>query len=369
MNDITYFINKDYKIIKGPNWFIVVPKQKELNKEENKYYQHSNSDKICKICNSIFRFGPNRRIVCICKLFVKCNYCGKYFESLKTKEFINYIANKDIINISCSNECRIKNLNKNWENNYEKMKHNSINNLYKAREKKEILKEQDSNYSKKEKEIALNALIYARLYWEKHPKEQRKHLTKQSRRLAKEIKNNTEFGKNLKDIRANNGMKTINLAKRARLENIKKSILKLDIKIDENLIDVLKIFELRKNDICGAYAIKAKFKNYKGTNKENKIYKLLVCKSKYIYNEIYWVLRILSQPEKQDRNENWTIAKWWYISNLYYNFEFILLTDPDGVSEEEALLIEAKYALSNNMFVEFEENKKPIIEKHAYFSL
>ena len=159
-------------------------------------------------------------------------------------------------------------------------------------------------------------------------------------------------------------------AKEARLNKIKEKLSNLSLNITENSININNIFKLRKNDICGSYIIKAKYKGDVETEKEGNIYKLLPCKSKKMYDEICWVLRVLSQPDKQDKNAEWTIAKWWYISNLYYDFEFKLLTDPNGVSEEEALIYEAKYAVDNDLFVEFKDksNKIPNINKHAYFS-
>lgn len=149
------------------------------------------------------------------------------------------------------------------------------------------------------------------------------------------------------------GILNIHYAQEAKIQAVKDSISQLNLIITENSIDTSKIFELKQNDIYGAYVIRAKFKAYKNTDKENNIYNVLVCKSVKIYNEIYWVLRVLSHPEKQNKivsdNNLWTVAKWWYISNLYYDFEFILLTDKNGVSEEEALLVEAKYAFDNDM--------------------
>ena len=128
-----------------------------------------------------------------------------------------------------------------------------------------------------------------------------------------------------------NSIENLQKAKEARIQAVKDSISQLNLIITENSIDTSKIFELKQNDIYGAYVIKAKFKAYKDRNKENNIYNVLVCKSVKIYNEIYWVLRVLSHPEKQNKivseNNPWTAAKWWYISNLYYDFEFVLLTD------------------------------------------
>ena len=119
--------------------------------------------------------------------------------------------------------------------------------------------------------------------------------------------------------------------------------------------------------------IKAKFKYYKGTDRENEVFRLGPFKSVKVYDEMYWAFRVLSQPEKQDRfDSDWTITKWWYIANLYYDFEFKLLTNENGVSEEEALVTEAAYASKHNLFVEFTEDGEgrriPIVEKHAYWS-
>lgn len=79
----------------------------------------------------------------------------------------------------------------------------------------------------------------------------------------------------------------------------------------------------------------------------------------------------MSNPEKQDKNDfNWTIAKWWYMANLYYNFEFVLLTDKNGISEEEAILIEAKYGFDSNMICNREQIKIDGYSKtHSYWNL
>jgi len=136
------------------------------------------------------------------------------------------------------------------------------------------------------------------------------------------------------------------------------------------------IRNLKQNDICGAYVLKAKFKGYIGTERKNEVFKLLPCKSKYIYDEMDWEQRVCSQPGKQDwiitEQNPWNIAKWWYISNLYYDFEFELLTDPNGVSNEEALYAEYNYADKNDLYVEFTTDEQgrriPVVEKHAYWS-
>ena len=202
-----------------------------------------------------------------------------------------------------------------------------------------------------------------------------KEMREQSRKMGKDWQSSKEGKKFL--LKHNQSVKMREQAKqigikiqRDKIEIIKTQFKNIPIIITKKHININNIFELKNNIICGAYAIKAKFKDYKGTEKENEVFNLLVCKSVNIYNEIYWVLRVLSQPKKQDKeNEAWTIAKWWYIANLYYDFEFILLTDENGVSEKEALLAETKYAIDNNMFVEFDYNKHPIISKHSYFSL
>ena len=163
-------------------------------------------------------------------------------------------------------------------------------------------------------------------------------------------------------------------AKKSFLEKIKNQLNSINITFNNKNIDYYKIKELKENDICGAYVIKAKFKNYKGSPKENLVFNLLACKSNKIYKEIYWILRVLSQPEKQDKivseDNPWTIAKWWYISNLYYDFEFVLITNENGVSEEEALLTETKYGLNNNMICDKEQIiTKGFSETHSYWNL
>lgn len=171
-------------------------------------------------------------------------------------------------------------------------------------------------------------------------------------------------GKGLKKVKEN------------KIKKIQNKIDSFNFKLNSIPIKNEDIRNLKQNDICGAYVLKAKFKGYKGTKRENEVFKLLPCKSKYIYDEMNWEQRVCSQPEKQDwiitLNNPWNIAKWWYISNLYYDFEFELLTDPNGVTEDEALYAEYSYADKNDLYVEFTTDEKgrriPIVEKHAYWS-
>ena len=158
-----------------------------------------------------------------------------------------------------------------------------------------------------------------------------------------------------------------------KLIDLYEKINSINFKLNNSNVNYFDISKLKENDICGAYLIRGKYK------KNGVIYDLLTCKSKNIYNEISWVLRVISQPEKQDKvvtdDNPWTIAKWWYIANLYYDIEFILLTDLNGVSEEKSLLIEAKYAIEHDLVIKFDKKHIPQIDhetgngKHGYWSL
>lgn len=167
------------------------------------------------------------------------------------------------------------------------------------------------------------------------------------------------------EIRKECGKKNIVKAKEFKINAIKEQLSNINVLINNKIIKYDDIRNLYENDICGVYLIRGKYK------KDNEIYNLLVCKSINVYNEIYWILRVLSQSEKQDKyNNSWTTAKWWYIANLYYDFEFTLLTDEKGVSENEALLAEAIYGIENNMICDKEQIIKDGYSKnHSYWSL
>ena len=195
--------------------------------------------------------------------------------------------------------------------------------------------------------------------------------------LRKLLNENEDFKNKMFEIHSKNGKihGPINLkkSKEKRIAELKKLFEENPIQFNSKFISFEKLQELRQNDICGTWVINAKFKAYKGTNRENEIFKIGPFKSKKVYDEMYWAFRVLSQPEKQDKFDlDWTIAKWWYFANLYYDFEFELLTDKNGVSEEEALVTEAAYASKYDLFIEFTEDKKgkriPVVEKHGYWS-
>ena len=316
---ILYFKKLGYKIKEGPNWFVVVAKEEELKLKENNFKKFYGKN-ICCFCGEHFLKTASVQFSCgCCKIFFECKNCKKYFEFLKIKEENrNKIINNEILNKFCRN-C-------------------SSLNASKLATIRNIELWNDLEWSKNQKQRVLKNLEFAHKYWKDKP-----------------------------------NLNPLSEANKNKIKNIKLKIDNLNLILIKNSIDVSKIEKLKKNDICGSYVIKAKFKDDLKTNNENCIYPLLVCKSKYIYDEIRWILRVLSQPEKQDKNAEWTIAKWWYIANLYYDFEFELLTDPNGVSDEEALLYEAKYAIDNDLFVEFKsdnnKNRIPNIKKHAYFSL
>lgn len=170
-----------------------------------------------------------------------CDYCGKYF----LKEYVRHniieaINNNEKIIAYCCNDCtskaNLKFANKYWkENPEEKIKQSKIN-------------------------------VKRAIQWHKdHPKESLK-------------------------ISLNN----LDEANKIRIKKIKDEISKLNLAINENSININNIKNLCENDICGSYVLKGKYKN----DKSHQIYNLLVCKSIKVYKEIYWILRVLSQPEK-----------------------------------------------------------------------
>lgn len=359
---ILYFQKLGYKIKEGPNWFLIIPKKEYLLKAKNDSKKKMLA-RYCNLCNSKFEFGSARQNNCLhCILYVKCTNCNIYFESNNnTKYVIEQVSNGNLIESFCSKDC---------SNKFNIIKaHNTLNENPEIRinvGKKNI--KIANKYWETHKEERLENLQKANKYWDQHPNEAKKQRETARNKAHQKLKNlwcDEVWSKRQKEISSRN----ILIANKLKIEEMKQKVSNLNINIFESYIDISNILELKNNDICGTYLIKAKFKNDIQTNKEKNIYKLLVCKSKRIYNEIYWILRVLSQPEKQDKNAEWTIAKWWYIANLYYDFEFILLTDPNGISEEDALLYEAKYAIDNDLFVEFKSLKNPKIDKHAYFSL
>ena len=468
---VKYFKDLGYKIKKGLNWFIVIPKEEEIEKENNKiekYFVH----KTCTICNSDYKPNNSRQNVCkCCKLFLKCAFCGKYF--LKSNTGDKYLK-KCILNNNRIEEyfhikgcCSSFYLKKRW-NNSEWAETVGLpankENIKKAQARVEYLRENDPEWRERQNKISVQNLEYANTknkelretnpeYVEKMRQSSSKNIKKAQEKYLELLKdrewfeniflkgldkthghnrnlwkNDKEWSANMRKICAENGTQTIHfaqekqiwlrendpewrererqqsqkniaiankyldehpeirrenakIARELRLQQIKESLLSLSLSVSENSIDVSfeNILKLSKNDICGAYAIKAKYKNDINTKKDGKVYNLLVCKSVKMYDEVYWALRVISQPEKQNKiiseTNPWTSAKWWYIANLYYDFEFVLLTDQNSVSEEEALLVEAKYAVDNDMFIEFDENHVPQVEyevrngKHRYFSL
>ena len=224
-----------------------------------------------------------------------------------------------------------------------------------AREIKENLIKTDENYRIKNRQIAIENLekAYEKNNWL--------------------WKNDEEWAENQRKICAENGKKTIHFALEAKIQNLKELFSENPIKLNGKSISFDDLAKLKKNDICGTWVLEARFKDYKGTIREKEIFKLGPFKSIKVYDEMDWARRVVTQPEKQDRwNIEWVIAKWWYFANLYYDFNLVLLTDENGVTEEEALIAEAAYASKYDLFVEFttdEEGRRiPIIEKHAYWS-
>ena len=113
------------KTIKGPNWILIQPNQKDLNDVYNKSFYHSNFDKICIICGVKFKYGRNNLINCKQhKLIVECPVCHKThelnFDNLsrtQTSEIINKIHKNEEIYHCCSLECRQKLIYENQKKN------------------------------------------------------------------------------------------------------------------------------------------------------------------------------------------------------------------------------------------------------------
>lgn len=404
----------------GPNWIVCIPEQKLIDDYSKESRYHTLYIKHCTICNSSFKHGLKTTSICkCCKLFIKCNYCNNYFKTNKPIYFINQIENNEKIIAYCSRKCsckingteNIKKFNERVKTDKELQeimykarsyvgKNFGKKNIYKAleslhNEHHDILVQNGKNVQKwlddnPEERIRINtenaqkAGIKNKELWD-DPKwaERQREICLENLEKAYKIsnylwENDKEWAEKQKNILAENGKKcgakNLQKARLKRIEKIKESLNNINISLDYSLIDYNSIISLCKKDICGAYVIKAKFKNSVQTEKEENVHNILVCKSKNLYDEIYWVLKVISQPEKQDKvitdDNPWTIAKWWYISNLYYDFKFILLTDKNGVSEEEALLAEAKYGFDHDMFCDKEQIEIDGYSKnHSYWNL
>lgn len=402
--------------------YIIKPTKEEIE-EYGKNFRFHGEVKICEICKSEFDYGDNRVTICgCCKIVYQCPQCKSINTNIIRKGELNKRKIPFLKELASENEifkfyhfCDIY-CSQSFRGNLPYMrKSRSESNLkYRAEHPEEAKKQFEDCRKAAEKwrkenpeEVRNLAMIGIKsmLKWqEKHPEEaliQKQEACKSMQNILEDLRENEEWSKRQAKIALENLEKAnavldelwkdsewakwriellngnLEKAREVRINKIKEQISKFPIFINKNSIDINNIQKLIKNDICGAYVIKAKFKSYKGTEREKDVFNLLTCKSKSIYSEIYWVLRVISQPEIQNKNVSednpWTKAKWWYISNLYYDFEFILLTDVDGVSEKQALLTEAKYAIENDLFVEFLENengnKTPNIEKHSYWSL
>ena len=351
---------------------IIPPTKEELFQINKNSYYHS-TDRKCIICKIKFNHGQSNYKICNgCKVVTQCPECMKIntleVKNLKEDKF-NFLL--DCINTNqlnkfysfCNLQCMLS-----FRNKLPTMIKASLKNLEKAEKYWE-------DHDRTE---------HFREYWNQHldewgqtlidyandnPEKVKENAIKQSKYIETLWQDETWRNKIGLPSRENG----IKAAQEARLKIIKEQISLLNIKIFESNINIKNILDFRKNNICGVYLIRGKYKENTQT------YDLLTCKSKYMYDEIYWVTRVLSHPEKQNKiiseNNSWTFAKWWYISNLYTDFEFILLTDKNGVSEKEALLIEAKYALDNDLLIEFNKNHIPQIDyevhngKHGYWSI
>ena len=353
---------------------IISPTEEELFQINKNSYYHSNNKK-CVICNTKFNHGQSNYKICNgCKIITQCPECMKIntieIKNLRENHF-NFLLdciNKNELNkfyCFCNKKCMLS-----FRNKLPTMINASLKNLEKAEKywKDHDRTEHFRKYWRQHTEEWGQALIN---YIKNNPDKVKENAIKQSKYIETLWKDDVwrnEIGLPSRE----NGIKA---SQSTRIEIIKNSLAKLNLIITKTSIDVSydNLQNLRKNDICSAYLIRAKYKE------NNNIYDLLTCKSKYIYDEIFWILKVLSQPKIQikeiSKENSWTYVKWWYIANLYENFEFILLTDPNGVSEEEALLAEAKYAINHNMLVEFDKSRIPQIDyevhngKHGYWSL
>lgn len=99
---ITHFTKLGYKIKEGPNWIIVIPKQKELDEYNEQSYYRNNDEKTCIICGSIFVHGQNHHIFCNChRIFIECAFSKKYFE--KDLDFCSRTSKNSIIDAILNN--------------------------------------------------------------------------------------------------------------------------------------------------------------------------------------------------------------------------------------------------------------------------
>lgn len=129
---------------------------------------------------------------------------------------------------------------------------------------------------------------------------------------------------------------------------------------DTNYFSYIKLIPLKINEEKVAYedfAIYNKRCGSIGLYGISKIngqrYALNAGKSVNLGNEIRKFWRILSKPQKQDKN--WDYGRWYSITNNYCNFEVIILCV--DVSEPEALLTEMSWAINNDANFKYEINK------------
>lgn len=105
--DVNEIINfyKNNKYITYENWIIITPTKDEIENFSKKNHYHTN-EKECAICKSKFLHGLKNTNICrCCKLFIKCDYCGIYFETIKPFYFYEQIENKKYIKAFCSKKC------------------------------------------------------------------------------------------------------------------------------------------------------------------------------------------------------------------------------------------------------------------------
>ena len=418
IKDQEYFKKLGYNLIEGPNWFIVIPKEEENKKIDEKSYCHTDEEKTCLLCKTKFKYGNKAKNICDgCKLIVKCRNekCEKVYFEVKyhINLILDKIINKEPIYRFCSNSCtnigtngydRIKMSKKECNvckkitihrgntclicnpeaygaANPERLKEFNKSDLMR-RVSSETRKRdwQNPEYAAKisknlgeylgnpdwAREVGAKGREILAAIFKQDPTFGSKIIKKAQEKLAELWENDPEW--------AEKQRKNLSKARKNQIELFKKHIDKINVIFNNIKINYSKIKILKNNDICGSYVIKAKFKNDVNTKKEGNIYNILVCKSVKVYDEIYWALRVISQPEKQDKvvtdDNPWTIAKWWYIANLYYDFEFELITDEDGISEDIAILAEAKYGFGNDMLCDREQIERDGYSKnHSYWSL
>lgn len=330
------------KII-GKNWYIVKPSKKELEEKYKSSRIHAKEEKECIICKTKFKYGRKDSKNCkLHKLFCPCPICGKIhevnFNSLSgttLAEIRNKIINNEEIYNCCSKKC----------------KNSLIINNQKENKTGWFSKESINKRNSSEHQIVRN-----------------KHAIENGNKIncvKGQLKNGTHPTQNL-EMQAKKCLLM-------QLHNLGFKELKLDDLKDKKYIDYLNLVPIKINENsisyeesfiydnrCGSIGLYGKYK------KDNKVYALNAGKSINLGKEIRKFWRIISNPEKQNIEEDY--GRWYHISNDYTNFEIkIICID---VSEQEALLKEAAWAMQNNANFKYtvKNGKKVQIENtHGYW--